>query len=348
MEQPPIQYAQSPDGVSIAYHEFGEGPPLVFVAACPFSHIQRELEIPEVAQWWFELARTNRIIRYDGRGNGLSDRNARDFSLDAQVRDLETVIAHLALRRVALLGAWNGAPAAIAFAALHPDCVSHLILWHAYARGAEMYEAFSATRPIAELDWDMFVQTAAHATIGWEHGDLARAYANVFRAAVDQQALLDNPTMFSSQDVTHHLAQVRAPTLVLARRGVRASGPELARMLASQIPNARLTILEGDSPVPYGRADAMNATREFVALDSPEPPPVRDAPARAALTARETEVLSLLAGGRTGREIAAELSVSLSTVQRHIANIYTKIGARSRVDAAAYALARGLVRPRDL
>jgi DNA-binding NarL/FixJ family response regulator len=108
-------------------------------------------------------------------------------------------------------------------------------------------------------------------------------------------------------------------------------------------------ILEGDSPVPFlgDSDDAMNVTREFLALDSPAPSPAARAPAGAALTTRETEVLSLLAGGRTGKEIAAELTISLSTVQRHIANIYTKIGARSRVDAAAYALGRGLVRPRD-
>jgi DNA-binding NarL/FixJ family response regulator len=65
------------------------------------------------------------------------------------------------------------------------------------------------------------------------------------------------------------------------------------------------------------------------------------------LTPRETEVLSLLASGRSGKEIAAELSVSLSTVQRHIANIYAKIGVRGRVEAAAYAIERRLVRPRN-
>ena len=75
-------------------------------------------------------------------------------------------------------------------------------------------------------------------------------------------------------------------------------------------------------------------------------PPVSSEPA-SPLTARETEVLSLLAGGCSGKEIAAQLSVSLSTVQRHIANIYGKIGARGRVEAAAYAIERGLVRPRD-
>ena len=76
-------------------------------------------------------------------------------------------------------------------------------------------------------------------------------------------------------------------------------------------------------------------------------PPLASRQPSVSLTPRETEVLSLLASGRSGKEIAAELSVSLSTVQRHIANIYAKIGARGRVEAVAYALARGLVQPRS-
>ena len=348
MEQPSIRYARSPDGVSIAYHEFGEGPPLVFVAPCPFSHIQRELEIPQVKEWWLKLARTSRIIRYDGRGNGLSDRSATDFSLDAQVRDLETVLDHLGLKRVALLGASFASPAAITFAALHPARVSHLILWHPYAEGADLYRtALNATISLARLDWDLFIQTSAHAVIGWDQGGLAREYAEVIRAAVDQQALLGNLTLFS-QDVTRHLARIQAPTLVLARRGVPVLGADVARSLASRIPTARLSILEGESPVPYlGDGETvLKTTREFLALDSPSPSQATDTPLAAALTNRETEVLSLLAGGHTGKEIAAALGISLSTTQRHIANIYAKIGARGRVDAAAYALERGLVRPR--
>ncbi len=95
-----------------------------------------------------------------------------------------------------------------------------------------------------------------------------------------------------------------------------------------------------------GSAAVLNATREFLANDSPPPIAPSATLSFAALTEREKEVLSLLAGGRTGREIAEALCISLSTTQRHIANIYTKIGARGRVDAATYALSRGLVRPR--
>ena len=351
MQQPPIRYARSPDGVRLAYQDFGDGPPLVFVAFCPFSHVQREMEIPEARRYLLEQARTSRTIRYDGRGNGLSDRSATDFSLDAQVRDLETVIDHLSLERVALLGASIAAPAAITFAALHPARVSHLILWHAYANGADLFgSALSAASTLADTDWELFTQTLAHVAFGWEQGDLAREYAAMVRGAVDKNALRGSiPSMFAAYDVRRHLAHIQAPTLVMARRGAPEPAAESARVLASAIPNARLMILEPGPPIPYvGDSDSVLAAgREFLASDSPLPVPELDRGPPAALTTRETEVLSLLAGGRTGKEIAAELGVGVSTVQRHIANIYAKIGARGRVDAAAYALARGLVRPRD-
>lgn len=350
MEQPPIRYAHSSDGVRIAYQDFGDGPPLVFVAFTPFSHVQREMEIPEARRYLLEQARTSRVIRYDGRGNGLSDRSATDFSLEAQVRDLETVIDHLSLERVALLGASIAAPAAITYAALHPARVSHLILWHAYANGADLFgSALAAASTLADTDWELFTQTIAHVAFGWEQGDLAREYAAMVRGAVDQKAVIGNiPSMFSAYDVRRHLAHIQTPTLVMARRGAPEPATEAARVLASAIPNARLMILEPGPPIPYvGDSEAvLEAGRQFLAADAGTPAPALDDRAPARLTLRETEVLSLLAGGHTAREIATELEVSLSTAQRHIANIYTKIGARGRVDAAAYALARGLVRPR--
>ncbi len=351
MEQPPIRYAHASDGVRIAYQDFGDGPPLVFVAFTPFSHVQREMEIPEARRYLLEQARTNRVIRYDGRGNGLSDRSATDFSLDAQVRDLEAVIDHLSLERVALLGASIAAPAAITYAALHPARVSHLILWHAYANGAELFgSALTAASTLADTDWDLFTQTMAHVAFGWDQGDLAREYAAMVRSAVDPKALVGSiPSMFAASDVRRHLAHIQAPTLVMARRGGPEPAAESARFLASAIPNARLMILEPGPMTPYvGDSQAvLEAGRQFLVADVAISTPVLDSRTPAPLTVRETEVLSLLAGGHTGKEIAAALNISLSTAQRHIANIYNKIGARGRVDAAAYALARGLVRPRQ-
>ena len=83
--EPRIQYAKTKDGVSIAYATLGEGMPLVSMPALPWSHIQLEWQIPEYARWMERLAENRRLVKYDGRGTGLSERNVTDFSLDCQV-----------------------------------------------------------------------------------------------------------------------------------------------------------------------------------------------------------------------------------------------------------------------
>ena len=86
--EPRIHYAQSKDGVSIAYWTLGNGEPFVYSPVMPFSHIQLEWEIPECRRWYERLASGRQLVRFDGRGSGLSDRDASDFTLDAQLRDL--------------------------------------------------------------------------------------------------------------------------------------------------------------------------------------------------------------------------------------------------------------------
>src|SRR5437867_6751409 len=120
MARPEIQYARTSDGVSIAFYEMGEGPPLVIASVSEFlSHLRLRM-IPEYHRDGRGLGRFNRIIRYDLRGAGFSDRNTRDFSLDARVRDLEAVVDHLGLDRFDLLGSIHGGPLAIAYASHHP------------------------------------------------------------------------------------------------------------------------------------------------------------------------------------------------------------------------------------
>ncbi len=95
MAEPRIQYAKTSDGVSIAFWTLGEGAPLVYVPRLPYSHIQMEWQIPEWRAWHERLSAKRMLVRYDGRGTGLSDRDAVDFSLDAQLLDLEAVTDRL-------------------------------------------------------------------------------------------------------------------------------------------------------------------------------------------------------------------------------------------------------------
>ncbi|MCJ7509669.1 MAG: alpha/beta hydrolase [Dehalococcoidia bacterium] len=131
--EPRIQYARTADGVSIPFWELGEGTPLVEMPTIPVSHIQMEWQFPEWRRWYEFLTQRRKVVRYDCRGAGLSDRDVDDFSLDAQVLDLEAVVDRLGLERFVLLSSIHAGPAGIAYAARHPERVSHLVLWNSWA-----------------------------------------------------------------------------------------------------------------------------------------------------------------------------------------------------------------------
>jgi pimeloyl-ACP methyl ester carboxylesterase len=136
--EPRIQYAKTSDGVSIAFSVVGDGAPLIIVPNPPWSNIQLAWQNPYVR---IALERTSarwKLVQYDGRGSGLSQRKVTDVSLGAHVLDLEAVTGHLRLSRLALFGVLAGGPIAIAYSALHPERVSHLILWCSLSRVADV------------------------------------------------------------------------------------------------------------------------------------------------------------------------------------------------------------------
>jgi pimeloyl-ACP methyl ester carboxylesterase/DNA-binding CsgD family transcriptional regulator len=284
------------------------------------------------------------VIRYDCRGTGLSDRDRVDFSLDAQVRDMETVVDHYGLDRFAIYGSIGGGPATIAYAARYPERVSHLILWGVVPQ-SDVYEKYlGALAGVMREQWDVFIDTFANLAFGWADSDTGEQYARLTRAAITHEAMLKLVDTSNGLDVTEQARAIRTPTLVMVRRDVKWGLVEVSRDLAGMIPGARLLMLEGAAPAPFlGDVDTVvRAFREFLATS--EAPRVAKR-AAVALTDRETQVLRLLAGGSTSKEIAATLNISVSTAQRHIANIYSKVGARGRVEAAAYAFSQGLLRP---
>ncbi len=145
-------------------------------------------------------------------------------------------------------------------------------------------------------------------------------------------------------DVTDLLPAVKAPTLVMNRRKAAWPSLEVAMDLASKIPGASLVAFEGVTPLPWTShvEEIASCIDEFLG-DRPAEVGVNLEGADNVLTSRETDVLRLLASGDSNKEIAQHLSLSVYTVQRHVANIYNKIGARGRADATAYALRQGLI-----
>jgi pimeloyl-ACP methyl ester carboxylesterase/DNA-binding CsgD family transcriptional regulator len=357
--QPRIRYAITADGVSIAFWMLGEGTPLVYMTGGPWGHIEL-WDILECRRWYERLAQERMLLRYDVRGTGYSEREVSDHSLDALVADVEAVVDRLELDRFDMFGAFDAGPVAIAYAARHPERVSHLILWCSWARTSEIRSPrIRAWLGLIDQDWELMTDTCAHLALGWPAGEVGRHAAQRLRESVTPKAARAALEAMGTFDVTELLPRLKVPTLVLHRGDIPWLPVSIARELTSRIPDARLMILEGESTAPYlGDTEAAaSAIDEFLGeveegrTAQPEAdalPSERDGsgPTRGyphGLTAREVEVLRYLAGGKTNGEIAEELFVSVRTVERHVANIYSKIGARGRANATAYALSLNLI-----
>ena len=247
--EPRIQYARTSDGVSIAFWTLGEGMPLVVMASPPFSHIQLEWQWPQWRRSYEQLAEKRMVVRYDGRGSGMSDRDVADLSLEAQMRDLEAVVERLGLQRFALLGYVDSGVVAIGYAVRHPERVSHLVLWGSQARGAHVRGEQTPHVPgmfaLLENDWDLFVATASHVMFGLPTGDLGLQVADFIRQSTTAETVQAAFEASSQSDVAALLPQVRSPTLVLHPRQIPWLPSHLARELASGIPDAQLTLVEG-------------------------------------------------------------------------------------------------------
>ncbi len=244
--------------------------PLVHPPMVPFSHLQLEWQLPDIRRWYERMAERAKLVRYDGRGMGLSDRHLGDYSLEAHVRDLEAVVQRLSLEEFVLLGHLHSGPMAIAYAARHPQRVSHLVLWCSYARYVEYARspAIQAMRALRDKDWGIYTETTAHISAGWAQAEGAQELAAFLRECVTRE---DNQAIFKAMrdwDVTSLLPEVRSPTLVLHRRQAPFPDVSLAKGLASGIPDARLILLEGTtiSPAEGGMEAVPRAIEEFVGL----------------------------------------------------------------------------------
>lgn len=343
-----IQYAKAADGVNIAFWTLGAGAPLVYMTGGPWNHIEL-WQLPECQHWYDRIGRRRMLVRYDVRGTGMSERDVTDFSLETQLLDVEAVIGKLGLEKFDLFSAAGAGPAAIAYAARHTDQVQHLILWCAWANTSVIQgPRIQAWLSLIGQDWELMTDTCAQIVLGWSGGEIGHHAAENLRESVTRNVARAALTAMGNYDVTELLPRIQMPTLVLHRSAIAWIPVEIAKQLASKIPNSRLVILPGESPAPYlGDIEpAVEAISEFLRGGGAERLPAGDSGETdtypGGLTRREVEVLRLIAGGKTNNEIAEELFLSVRTVERHIGNIYGKINARGRADATAYALTHHL------
>jgi len=250
-----IRFCTAPDHVRIAYATLGHGPPLVKTANW-MSHLEYDWKSPLWRHLARELASDFRLVRYDQRGNGLSDWDVDDFSLEAMVGDLEAVIAAVGLERFPLLGVSQGCRVAIAYAARHPERVTHLILYGGAARGwrhrgRAAHEARAGLQALIRQGWGrdtpafrqvfttLFMPDASPEQATW-FNELQRISTSPENAVRITEAAGD-------VDVTELLAHVRAPTLVMHATQDAMVPFEEARFLAAGIPNARFAALESQN-----------------------------------------------------------------------------------------------------
>jgi pimeloyl-ACP methyl ester carboxylesterase/DNA-binding CsgD family transcriptional regulator len=340
MPEQEIRFCTTTDGIRIAFWAIGEGPPLLHLPWGTLSNCQGEWRMEDCRRWYERLARRSTVIRFDPRGCGMSDPIAGSVSVDDLVSDIEAVLTSLGLKQVALLAVGESGNTAMAYAAKHTDGVSRLGLWCCYARPSDREQSpgYQATTALVDQDPVIFSETVSRIVLGWSAGEEeARALAAGIRAVGpgSMRVLLDT---FHTFDASRLLPMITAPTLVMHRRGWRNPGLDAARVLAAGIPNARMLVLEGDSGLPYAgdMEEAAVAVEGFLGESSV-------AGFAVGLSRREAEILGLLAVGKSNLEISSQLFLSLRTVERHITNVFRKLGVRNRAEATAYACKYGLV-----
>lgn len=247
-----IRYATTADGVSIAFWTLGEGSPLVYMTGGPWSHIEL-WDIPECRRWYERLAKKRMLVRYDLRGTGFSEREVSDHSLKALVADAEAVVARLGLERFDLLAAADAGPVAVAYADRHPERVSRLILWCSWARSSDIIRSprIRAWLGLMDRDWELMTDTCAYLALGWSAGEAGRHAARHLRESIRPGAMRAALAAGGEFDVTNLLPKLKAPTLVLHRSDIPWLPVGIARSLASRIPDARLSVLAGESTAPY-------------------------------------------------------------------------------------------------
>ena len=255
-----IRYCKASDGVRLAYATVGTGPPLVRSAHW-LGHLEYDWEFPIFRHLWLGLAKDFTLIQYDARGNGLSDWDVAEISLEAWVSDMETVVDAVGLSRFPLIGFSQGCAVSIAFAVRHPERVSRLILYGGWATGYTKQpklsdagrERFAAIKTLTKLGWGAdnptFRQIFTSSMIPGASREQADAFNELQRMSASPECAVRYLEAVSEFDVRELLAQVRTPTLVVHTRDDRQVPVKLGREIAAGIPGARFVALPGKNHI---------------------------------------------------------------------------------------------------
>ena len=253
-----IRYCRAPDGVRLAYAISGQGPPLVKTANW-LNHLQYDWESPIWHHFFAGLSKDRTLIRYDARGNGLSDWDVPELSFEAWIRDLETVIGAVGPERFPIFGLSQGCAISIAYAVRHPERVSHLLLLGGFALGASKRSPSQAAKrnalkTLVQLEWGANNPTIRQLFTTAMMPDATKEQADSFnelqRRTTSAECAARYLATTGEIDVTELLAQVTVPTLVMHARGDAQVPMEAGRQLAEGIPGAKFVVLQGNNHIP--------------------------------------------------------------------------------------------------
>ncbi len=253
-----VQFCMAPDSVQIAYASVGKGSPL-FKAPNWLNHIEYEWRNPLWGPAFAAMAKNHELVRFDQRGNGLSDWDVADISEDAMVSDMATVASAAGLESFALLGISQGCAFSVRYAVEHPEQVRCLVLHGGYARGRLMRNS--------EEEVSLYEAALTMIRTGW--GSPNPLYRNFFASSLIPDATPEQTASFdelqrvsisaenaervweetAKMDITDLARRITAPTLVLHCEGDRICPLDEGRRMAALIPGARFVTLEGNNHV---------------------------------------------------------------------------------------------------
>jgi pimeloyl-ACP methyl ester carboxylesterase/DNA-binding CsgD family transcriptional regulator len=334
------------DGARIATASTGDGPPLV-LPGWWVSNVEADWRSPRFRAFVGGLSRARTVIRYDRLGSGLSDRERPPelMSLDFEVRTLEAVLEPFGDAPVDMLGISYGGAVCAAFAARHPERVRRVVTFGAYAGGAGVAppDVRASLLGMVRTHWGLGSRILADVWL--PDGDAAERMemTDYQRAAATPEMAAALLQLAYELDARECFEKLRAPLLILHRRGDRAAPFRLARELAALVPGARLLPLDGSAHPPWHGHVASVVEPALAFLAAGHEPRAAAAAGAGELSEREREVLALIAAGLSDAQIAAALVLSPHTVHRHVANIRAKLRQPTRAAAAAEAARSGLI-----
>ena len=365
MSQPTqeIRFCRSRDGTRIAYATCGTGPPLVWIGHW-IRHLNHDWDSPIWRPWLRFLTSRFKVLRFDWRGCGLSDREGISFSLQKHVEDLEAVVESAGFKQFLLLASAAGAMSSIQFAAQNPEQVTHMVLLASQTRGHKprgMARGFTARQAVEQHSHLKLMErlwTEARPVYGQFYvavhmpdatPEQQYAQDDLLRKTTTRDNALKLLRAFHEADVLGIAPSVQCPTLVMHALDDAIIPFDEGRRVASLIPGARFVSLESRNHVLLEGEPAwqhfVEAITEFFPANTAALPAAHDV-LISDLTRREHQVLELLAQGLDNGTIAAMLLIREKTVRNQVSTIFGKFGVKSRAQAVARARDAGFGRKR--